>query len=101
MGGPRRGCSGSRATSWWTASGSIRTSSTGHLQDKKLHFNGNAALRGGWNVGAGYFVESFGYDSALYAGYRLEVPRAGGGGGLDTVAFTAEGVTERLRNTLS
>jgi len=42
-----------------------------HLQDKKLHFNGNAALRGGWNVGAGYFVESFGYDAALYAGYRL------------------------------
>ena len=59
-----------------------------HLQDKKLHFNGNAALRGGWNVGAGYFVESFGYDSALYAGYRLEVPRAGGG--LDTVAFTGQ-----------
>src|SRR5690348_4633480 len=24
-----------------------------HLQDKKLHFNGNAVLRGGWNVGAG------------------------------------------------
>src|SRR5947208_335826 len=42
-----------------------------HLQDKKLHFNGNATLRGGWNVGAGYFVESFGYDSALYAAYRL------------------------------
>src|SRR6266702_2416688 len=58
------------------------------LQDKKLHFNGNAALRGGWNVGAGYFVESFGYDSALYAGYRLEVPRAGGG--LDTVPFTGQ-----------
>src|SRR5216110_2847925 len=61
-----------------------------HLQDKKLHFNGNAALRGGWNVGAGYFVEAFGYDSGLYAGYRLEVPRAGGGGGLDTVAFTGQ-----------
>jgi len=59
-----------------------------HVQDKKLHFNGNAALRGGWNVGAGYFVESFGYDSALYASYRLEVPRAGGG--LDTVAFTGQ-----------
>src|SRR3989440_4491321 len=59
-----------------------------HLQDKKLHFNGNATLRGGWNVGAGYFVESFGYDSALYAGYRLEVPRAGGG--LDTVPFTGQ-----------
>src|SRR5207247_1050963 len=45
-----------------------------HLQDKKLHFNGNATLRGGWNVGAGYFVESFGYDSALYANYRLKLP---------------------------
>jgi hypothetical protein len=60
------------------------------LQDKKLHFNGNATLRGGWNVGAGYFVESFGYDSALYASYRLEVPRAGGGGGRDTVPFTGQ-----------
>ena len=59
-----------------------------HLQDKKLHFNGNATLRGGWNVGAGYFVETFGYDSALYASYRLEVPRAGGG--LDTVPFTGQ-----------
>src|SRR6266568_1168999 len=45
-----------------------------HLQDKKLHFNGNATLRGGWNVGAGYFVESFGYDFALYADYRLKLP---------------------------
>ena len=59
-----------------------------HLQDKKLHFNGNAQLRGGWNVGAGYFVESFGYDSALYAPYRLEVPAPGGG--LDTVPFVGQ-----------
>ena len=59
-----------------------------HMQDKKLHFNGNATLRGGWNVGAGWFVESFGYDSALYAAYRLEVPRAGGG--LDTVPFVGQ-----------
>jgi len=58
-----------------------------HLQDKKLHLNGNAALRGGWNVGAGYFVESFGYDSALYADKRLEVPHAGG---VDTVPFTGQ-----------
>jgi len=59
-----------------------------HLQDKKLHFNGNAALRGGWNVGAGYFVESFGYDSALYAAYWVKVPKAGGG---DTpVQFTGQ-----------
>src|SRR6266511_3464593 len=24
------------------------------IQDQKLHFNGNATLRGGWNIGAGY-----------------------------------------------
>src|SRR5256885_1157721 len=59
-----------------------------HLQDKKLHFNGNATLRGGWNVGAGYFVESFGYDSALFANYRLEVPQAAGG--LDTIPFVGQ-----------
>src|SRR6266576_5668366 len=57
------------------------------IQDQKLHFNGNATLRGGWNVGAGYFVESFGYDSALYANYRLEVP---GAGGLDTIPFVGQ-----------
>jgi len=33
-------------------------------------------------------VESFGYDSALYAGYHLVVPRAGGG--VDTVPFTGQ-----------
>jgi|SRR5579859_949443 len=59
-----------------------------HMQDKKLHFNGNATLRGGWNVGAGYFFESFGYDSSLFANYRLEVPKSGGG--LDTIPFTGQ-----------
>jgi len=59
-----------------------------HLQDKKLHFNGNATLRGGWNVGAGYFVESFGYDSALFAAYYLKVPD--GSGGVRFVPFTGQ-----------
>ncbi len=59
-----------------------------HLQDKKLHFNGNATLRGGWNVGAGYFVESFGYDSALFAAYYLKVPD--GSGGVKFVSFTGQ-----------
>ncbi|HEX9216207.1 MAG TPA: DUF5916 domain-containing protein [Gemmatimonadales bacterium] len=59
-----------------------------HMQDKKLHVNGNAILRGGWSIGAGYFVESFGYDSALYANYRLEVPKSGGG--LDTIPFIGQ-----------
>ena len=39
--------------------------------EKKLHFNANAILRGGWSVGTGYFVEVFGYDPALYAKFRL------------------------------
>ena len=59
-----------------------------NIQDQKLHFNVNTTLRGGWNVGAGYFVESFGYDSALYANYRLEVPKSGGG--LDTIPFVGQ-----------
>ena len=59
-----------------------------HPQDKKLHFNGNATLRGGWNVGAGYFVESFGYDSALFAAYYLKVPD--GSGGVRFVPFTGQ-----------
>jgi hypothetical protein len=58
------------------------------MQDKKLHFNVNTSLRGGWEVGGGWFVESFGYDSALYSSYLLEVPASGGG--LDTIPFVGQ-----------
>ena len=61
----------------------------GGIQDRKLHFNGNAALRGGWDLGLGVFVESFGYDAGLFSDYRLEVPKSGGVG-LDTVAFVGQ-----------
>lgn len=61
----------------------------GGMQDRKLHLNGNAALRGGWNLGLGVFIESFGYDADLYADYRLEVP-ATGGVGLDTIQFVGQ-----------
>ncbi len=44
----------------------------GDAIEKKLHVNLNATLRGGWNVGTGYFVEVFGFDPALYAGYRVQ-----------------------------
>jgi hypothetical protein len=56
-------------------------------QDDKLHLNVNTVLHGGWAVGGGYFWESFGYDSSLFADYRLIVPN---GGGADTVAYTGQ-----------
>ena len=39
--------------------------------EKKLHFTLNATLRGGWNAGIGYFVETFGFDPGLFANYRV------------------------------
>ncbi|MEO6066794.1 MAG: DUF5916 domain-containing protein [Gemmatimonadales bacterium] len=51
------------------------------IQDKKLHLNTNAVLRGGWNVNVNWFVETFGYDDALYSRYRVASPT-------DTVPFT-------------
>jgi hypothetical protein len=44
----------------------------GGIQDKKLHINNNAILRGGWKAGASVLIESFGYDEELYADYALE-----------------------------
>ena len=57
--------------------------------EKKLHFNLNATMRGGWNAGLSYLVETFGFDPALYADYRiLNAPG-------DTVAFVG---TPRIPN---
>lgn len=63
------------------------------MQDKKLHFTGNAQLRGGWQVAASVLSESFGFDESLYAGYALE--RTLPGGVIDTVPFTG---TPRIPN---
>jgi hypothetical protein len=46
----------------------------GDAQDKKLHFSGNAGLKGGWNVGLGFYLETFGFDRGLYANYRILSP---------------------------
>jgi len=59
----------------------------GASQDRKVHFNANAALRGGWTAGVSLLTETFGYDAAIYQNYRLEVPSAAGGGALDTIPF--------------
>jgi hypothetical protein len=49
----------------------------GGIQDKKLHINNNAILRGGWAVGASVLIETFGYDPDLYAGYYVAGTRPG------------------------
>jgi hypothetical protein len=46
-------------------------------QDRKLHFNNNFTLRGGWRVGGSVLVETFGYDEGLYRDYAL-VDNVGG-----------------------
>ena len=66
--------------------------SRGPVQDQKLHFRGNARLRGGWGVGAQLLLERFGYDRDLYANYVTVRPA---GAGVDTVAYVG---TPRLNN---
>ena len=63
-------------------------------QDRKLHFNGNMAVRGGWRMSGGVFFENFGFDSLLYASHFVERDL---GGRKDTVKFTAAG-DPRLHN---
>lgn len=66
----------------------------GDARDKKLHFNWDINLRGGWNAGASVLFESFGYDPGYYGSlYRIAKPRPGGG--VDTLPFTG---TPRLPN---
>ncbi len=46
----------------------------GEILNRYLHFNTTARLKGGWNVGASYFVETFGYDSTIYRGVYVQQP---------------------------
>jgi Domain of unknown function (DUF5916) len=55
------------------------------MQEEKMHLNGNVRLRGGWTAGASVLTEAFGYPAEVYSGYRIELPRAGGG--VDTMPF--------------
>jgi len=69
-------------------------------QDKKLHFNTNTTLRGGWQVGGSILVETFGYPADVYADYAIELPRADGTGA-DTVPFTGTPTIPNLDYVLS
>ena len=55
------------------------------MQDRKLHLNSTALLRGGWTVSGGWFVETFGYDEGLYSAYRVVGDT--GAGTVDTMAY--------------
>jgi len=57
----------------------------GDAIEKKWHFSTGAALRGGWQVGASVYWESFGYDSTLYANYYYPLAQ---NGVVDTIKFT-------------
>ena len=61
-------------------------------QDRKLHFNNNFILRGGWRVGGSVLIESFGYDRSLYTNYFL------GREGANGLEFTPYGDGPRLPN---
>jgi hypothetical protein len=70
------------------------------IQDKKLHFNTNTRLKGGWLLGASVLTESFGYPAEVYADYALEVPGPGGIG-TDTVPFTGRPTIPNLDYVLT
>jgi hypothetical protein len=55
------------------------------IMDEQLHFNVNTTLKGGWNLTGSLLLETFGYPFEIYGGYRIELPRLGGGA--DTVGF--------------
>ncbi|MDQ6738327.1 MAG: DUF5916 domain-containing protein, partial [Gemmatimonadota bacterium] len=58
------------------------------MQNRKLHFDLAASLKGGWHLGAGLYTEVFGYDPVLYANYRVVIPGSTTQpGALDTVQF--------------
>lgn len=63
-------------------------------QDRKLHFNGNMAVRGGWRMSGGVFFENFGFDSLLYQNHYIE---RNIGGQKQIVKFTGAG-DPRLHN---
>jgi Domain of unknown function (DUF5916) len=94
-----------RAT-WFGAPGALIETLTGNLtvngtwkytrfvrrddaEDKRFQVTTSVGLHGGWTVGAGVYWETFGYDPALYANYRILAPTG------DTLAFTG---TPRILN---
>jgi hypothetical protein len=55
-------------------------------QDRKLHWNNNVVLRGGWRATGSVLVETFGYDDEYYADYALQ--RTNADGSTEVLPFT-------------
>jgi hypothetical protein len=55
-------------------------------QDRKLHWNNNFVLRGGWRATGSVLIETFGYDDELYADYALQ--RTNADGSTEILPFT-------------
>jgi hypothetical protein len=60
----------------------------GDAQDKKFHVSTSTGVRGGWNLGASIYWETFGYDTQLFSNYRMERTV---GVKVDTVPFVGVG----------
>jgi hypothetical protein len=60
----------------------------GDAQDKKFHISTSTGVRGGWNLGASIYWETFGYDTQLFSNYRIERTI---GTKVDTVPFVGVG----------
>jgi uncharacterized protein DUF5916 len=60
--------------------------------DRQADFSTGLTLRGGWQVGVAWSIESFGYPASLYANYWIERTR---GAVVDTIQFSG---TPRLPN---
>ena len=70
------------------------------MLEKKLHFNNNFVLRGGWNVGASVLTETFGYDPDLYADLYFD-SGVGSGGQAVWTPFYGPGRISNLDYVLS
>ncbi|MCC7194350.1 MAG: carbohydrate binding family 9 domain-containing protein [Gemmatimonadaceae bacterium] len=57
---------------------------SGDAIEKKLHFNANFNLRGGWQAGVSLLLEVFGFDPVYYAPYAVQRVTSAGA---DTVPF--------------
>ncbi|HET9709941.1 MAG TPA: DUF5916 domain-containing protein, partial [Gemmatimonadales bacterium] len=70
-------------SAWWNQVS--RFSSGAAPDNRQADFSTGFTLRGGWQVGVAWSIESFGYPASLYTNYWIERAR---GATVDTVPFT-------------